>query len=324
MANSVRPDPLVFSTTTLPNGQYGSSYVPLTLTVTGGNAPYTFAVTGGAMAPGINLSADGTLSGTPLAAGSFTFTVTATDATPSPGENTGTQDLTLVVDQAALTITAANAGKAYGAALPTLSVTYGGFVNGDGAGNLTTPPTLSTTATAASPVNTYPITAGGAADANYTISYTPGTLTVTTAALTITAVSTSKAYGAALPALSVTYGGFVNGDGAGNLATPPTLSTTATAASPVNTYPITAGGAADANYTISYTPGTLTVTPVALTITAANASKAYGAALPTLSVTYGGFVNGDAAGNLTTPPTLSTTATAASPVNTYPITAGGA
>ena len=41
--------------------------------------------------------------------------------------------------------------------------------------------------------------------------------------------------------------------------------------------------------------GTLTVNPVALTITADNQSKAYGATLPTLTASYSGFVNGDTA-----------------------------
>ena len=46
------------------------------------------------------------------------------------------------------------------------------------ASSLTTQPTLTTTATAASPVGTYPITASGAASPNYTIGYVSGTLIV--------------------------------------------------------------------------------------------------------------------------------------------------
>ena len=229
----------------------------------------------------------------------------------------------MTVTPAALTITANNASKLYGAALPTLSTSYSGFVNGDSASNLTTQPSLSTTATAGSNVGSYAITASGAVDANYTISYAAGTLTVTPAALTITANNASKLYGAALPALSASYNGFVNGDSASSLTTQPSLSTTATAASNVGSYAITASGAVDPNYTISYVAGTLTVTPVALTITANNASKLYGAALPTLSASYSGFVNGDSASSLTTQPSLSTTATAGSNVGSYAITASG-
>src|SRR5262249_10288006 len=99
----------------------------------------------------------------------------------------------------------------------------------------------------------------------------------TAAVLTITANNETRPYGAANPALTVSYSGFVNGDTAASLTTAPTVSTTATAASGVGTYPITAGGAvsANANYTIAYVPGTLTVTPAALTITARNETRAY-------------------------------------------------
>ena len=55
---------------------------------------------------------------------------------------------------------------------------------------------------------------------------------------------------------------------------------------------------------ISYVAGTLTVTPAALTITADNQTKVYGAALPTLTASYSGFVNGDTSASLTTQPTL--------------------
>ena len=48
--------------------------------------------------------------------------------------------------------------------------------------------------------------------------------------------------------------------------------------------------------------GMLTVTPVALTITADNQTKVYGAALPTLTASYSGFVNGDTSASLTSSP----------------------
>ena len=63
--------------------------------------------------------------------------------------------------------------------------------------------------------------------------------------------------------MTVSYSGFVNGDTAASLTTPPSVSTTATTASAVGTYSITASGAVNANYTISYVNGTLTVTPAA-------------------------------------------------------------
>src|SRR5437773_2405137 len=164
-----------------------------------------------------------------------------------------------MVNPAALTVTATNQTKVYGAPNPPLTVSYSGFVNGDTAASLTTPPTVTTTATAASAVGTYPITASGAVSANYTISAVSGTLTVGAAALTVTANNQTKVYGAPNPPLTVSYSGFVNGDTAASLTTAPTVATTATAASAVGTYPITVSGAASPNYTISAVSGTLTV-----------------------------------------------------------------
>ena len=273
-----------------------------------------------------SLTTQPTLSTTATAASHVgSYAITATGAVDSNYTISYTGG-TLTVNPVALTVTASNQTKAYGAALPTLTVSYSGFVNGDTSASLTTQPTVTTTATASSAVGTYPITASGAADSNYTISYVAGTLTVSPASLTltITADNQTKAYGAALPTLTVSYAGFVNGDTSASLTTQPTISTTATAASSVGTYPITASGAVDSNYAISYTAGTLTVNPVALTITAVNQTKAYGAALPTFSVSYAGFVNGDTSASLTTQPTVTTTATAASHVGTYPLTATGA
>jgi hypothetical protein len=166
--------------------------------------------------------------------------------------------------------------------------------------------------------------------ANYTLTQTNGTLTVTPASLTITANNMTKVYGAALPALTVSYSGFVNNDNSASLTTQPTLSTTATATSHVSSspYSITASGAVDANYTIKYVAGALTVTPASLTITADNKSKILNAALPTLTVAYSGLVNGDTPATFSTAPnnapTISTTATVTSHVGNYPITASGA
>ncbi len=86
----------------------------------------------------------------------------------------------LTVNQAPLLVTANNQVMVYGAALPTFTASYSGFVNGDTSASLTTLPTLTTTATTTSPVGSYEIDANGAVDPNYSITYAPGTLTITT------------------------------------------------------------------------------------------------------------------------------------------------
>jgi hypothetical protein len=271
-----------------------------------------------------SLSTPPTLSTTATAAsGVGTYVITASGAA-SPNYTISYVAGTLTVTRAALTVTADNQTKVYGQPNPPLTASYSGFVNGDTAARLTTPVVLTTTATTGSGVGSHPITASGATSPNYTISYVNGVLTVTRAALTITPENKTKVYGQANPPLTASYTGLVNGDTATSLSTPPTLSTPATTASGVGTYAITASGAAAANYAISYVAGTLTVTRAALTVTADNQTKVYGQANPPLTASYSGFVNGDTAANLTSPATLSTTATTASPTGGYPITVSGA
>lgn len=85
--------------------------------------------------------------------------------------------------------------------------------------------------------------------------------TVSTAPLTITADNQTKPYGAVNPALTVTYRGFVNNDGPGQLSSKPTVTTTATTQSPIAQYPILASDAVSPNYTFTYFPGILTIEP---------------------------------------------------------------
>ena len=70
---------------TIPSGTVGAPYQQVITAVGGVGGPYTFAVISGALPAGIALGADGTLSGTPTAAGTFTFTVTATDSEENDG-----------------------------------------------------------------------------------------------------------------------------------------------------------------------------------------------------------------------------------------------
>ncbi len=85
---------IVLGPDSLPQGAAGTDYGPVPLTAEGGAAPYSFAVSGGDLPAGLSLAEDGALSGTPAEAGSFGFTVTATDA----NESTGERDYTLTID----------------------------------------------------------------------------------------------------------------------------------------------------------------------------------------------------------------------------------
>ncbi len=128
--------------------------------------------------------------GTILDAGNHTLAVTFTP-TDQADYTTASTGVTLHVAPAPLTITASSNAEPYGLAIPPITPSYNGFVNGDGAGSLTTAPTCSTAATAGSPARTYATTCSGAVDPNYTIGYVAGTMVITKAATTLVAAPIS-------------------------------------------------------------------------------------------------------------------------------------
>jgi hypothetical protein len=72
-----------------PSGAYSE-----TINAQGGTSPYTFAVTSGALPTGTTLNpSSGVISGTPSAAGTFTFTITVTDSSGF----TGSQALQIII-----------------------------------------------------------------------------------------------------------------------------------------------------------------------------------------------------------------------------------
>ena len=77
----------------------------------------------------------------------------------------------------------------------------------------------------------------------------------------MTANNTSRALGAANPAFTASYSGFVNGDTTAVLAGAASLTTTATTSSAAGLYPITpaAGTLTAANYSFVFVNGTLSV-----------------------------------------------------------------
>ena len=83
-----------------------------------------------------------------------------------------------VVNKATLTVTANDASRPYGVPNPAFTSTTTGFVNGDTQGSVTTgTPSLTTSATAASPAGTYSIVATQgtlAANNNYSFAFVNG------------------------------------------------------------------------------------------------------------------------------------------------------
>ena len=109
---TINPAPTV-TTTSLPNGTVGTSYQQ-TLSASGGTPPISWAVTAGALPAGLSLSASGSITGTPSAPGTSSFTVQVTDSAGAKA----TKALSIVIAPPPLTITTSflpggTAGTAY-------------------------------------------------------------------------------------------------------------------------------------------------------------------------------------------------------------------
>jgi len=236
--------------------------------------------------------------------------------TASSGESKITQ--TLTIRPAYLYVFVDDTTKVAGQPNPIIPILYEGFVNGDNNTNLTQLPVITTTATTSSDTGSYSITISGAIDSNYTISYGIGTLTV------IPAASRQLIF---KPLPTAIYGNPDFAPGAVS-ATPIAYSSSNTAVAYITSNMIHITGAGTTVITATSNgisiPQTLTVQQAPLTIYVEGETKFAGQANPALTIDYYGFVNNDDQTSLTRQPIVSTTATAASPVGNYPITASGA
>jgi uncharacterized repeat protein (TIGR03803 family) len=98
--------PVTIAGATLPSGTTGSFYAQ-SLAASGGSSPLTFSASG-SLPPGMTLSSSGELSGTPSAAGTFSFTVTAIDTTGASASQAYTLAISLALSPATLTSWTAN------------------------------------------------------------------------------------------------------------------------------------------------------------------------------------------------------------------------
>lgn len=286
--------------------------------IVGTNTPTSYSATG--LPPGMSINTGtGAITGTPTTTtGSpFTANVTATN-----GGGSGSLPVVFTVNKAQLTVTANNASRVFGAANPGFTPAYSGWKNGDTPAVLSGAPSLATAATSTSSVGSHTITTtvGTLTTTNYFFNLVNGTLTVTPAPLTVTASSPSKVYnGTNLAVGNPATSGLVAGDSltgfTGTTSVGPGAGSFTTSVSSITT---TRGAS---NYSISYVSGSATISKAALTVTANNASRLYGAPEPTFSASYSGWVNGETTAVLTGAPSLTTATTVASNVGVYPITA---
>ncbi|WP_205509680.1 MBG domain-containing protein [Longitalea arenae] len=232
------------------------------------------------------------------------------------------------VNKAALTVTADDHQILQGDPIPTLSLTYSGFKNGDDAADLSTLPVATTSANQSSPPAVYDIIPDGGSAANYTFHYVSGKLTIVPSkqAQTINfAPIPDKTYGdlafdpgataqSGLPVKYVSSNTAVADTADGKIVIKGVGTTTITAKQDGNSGWL---AAPDASVL-------LTVHKATLTITAENKTRNVGEPNPAFTLRYSGFVYGETPAVLTAQPVAATTATAAMPAGKYKITVSGA
>jgi hypothetical protein len=228
----------------------------ISVTIQGGTPPYTITWYG----PGFDPS--GTTTDNPiatgLAAGEYEYTVSDAAGSNLPSEEITltqpaavpvptTNNLTVLYDGLAKTLTAVSPA---GTSLRWYNVAEGGTA------------LVSPTATDAGIYNFW-VTALNAELGCESVRV-PAILTIQKKNLTVIADNQSKCQNTPLPVLTISYAGFVAGEGIANLTSLPMTSTTALPGSPVGTYPITVSGGTSNNYSFTYQNGTLTVirTPI--------------------------------------------------------------
>ena len=262
---------------------------------------------------------NGTVS--PQKAGTVTITATQTgmeDYKPF------TREYTLNIAKAPLTITAEDAQMMLGEDIPEFCLTYEGFVYDDDAFALTEQAVITTTATAASPVGSYPITVNGASSDKYNITYVNGTLIVTASqTLSMTELPTMK-WGDDDYDLPATTSEGQELTWSSSDETIAMIEGNTLTVKKAGTVTITATQEGSGHYQPFAKEYVLTVKKAPLTITATNFTRQMGKENPVLTVSYDGFMNGDNEFSLNIQPTITTTATKDSPVGEYPISVTGA
>ncbi|MCR4536819.1 putative Ig domain-containing protein [Pseudomonas sp. 18.1.10] len=298
---TVNPPTIAVGPTTLPSGTVSTVYSQA-LTASNGTAPYTYAITSGSVPTGLSLSASGTLSGTPSAAGTFNFTVTATDANSA----TGARAYSMTISTAPPIAGAVSAMVAANSSANPITLS----LSGGAATSVAVASAASHgTATASGTSITYTPTAGYSGADSFTYTATnasgtssPATVTLTVSAPTIAVGPTTFASGTVSTAYSQTI--------TGNGGTAP------------YTYVITSGSlptglSLSASGTLSGTPSAAGTFNFTVTVTDANSatgSRAYSMTISTAPPIAGAVSANVAANSSANPITLNLSGGAATSV----------
>ncbi|MDO4176777.1 MAG: MBG domain-containing protein, partial [Bacillota bacterium] len=192
---------------------------------------------------------------------------------------------TLTITPKAVTVTPKAAFKVYGQDDPAkFEADVTGLVSGD---------KLDYTISRAKGENVgqYDLTVTGEKEqGNYTVTYGTNEFSIVPAELTVKANSTGKTYGDKDGELTATVSGLVGKDD----ATVVKYTLKRAEGENAGEYAITASGAAlQGNYNVVYEPGTFTIAPKRITVTADDLDKVYGEDDPELTATVEGLIEGD-------------------------------
>lgn len=244
-----------------------------------------------------------------------TYTITASQAEgANPNYEITFKTGTFTIHKATLTVTVEDKTATYGDPVPTYTVKYEGFKNGDDKDDLGSALAFECGYAQFSDKGEYTIKASGYTSDNYTISYVDGKLTVNAKPITVTIQNATSVYGDTLAELKATDNGIVNGD-----TNVYSLATTAAGTSNVGKYTIT-GAALDSNYDVTFVNGEYEITKREITITVDAKNTVVNTTLPTYTYKVEGLVGVD---TLVTEPTLTCNVNIAL-IGEYDITASGA
>lgn len=302
--------PTFVTTPAPPAGTYGAPY---SFAVVAHGEPATITYGASGLPPGITIDpASGQLSGVPTQVGTFLVTVTASNGITPNASKQGS----ITINKALLLARADDKFIKQNGAVPPLTVSYTGFVLGDDAGDLDTPPNLTTTSDTSN-TGLFPITASNTpADTNYTIQFLPGVLTIDAKDIpTITWPQPSSiVYGTPLDVTQLNATASV----AGTFVYSPSKGTVLNAGAgqllQVTFTPFDA-----ANFATVSLNNQIAVTRAPLTITANNQAAFLGDPPKVYTAQYAGFVNGDGPNDLDAPVQFATNVPASPASGTYDI-----
>ena len=258
-------------------GNYVVSPKPVTVTIASANKTYgdgdpTFAWSTTDTLPygevakdvlGITLSRD---EGEDVKDGGYAITGSSTNGNYAISWANGT----LTINPKAITVTIDDKTQVYGDPEETLTCSVGGLVNGDTEGDLN----IHLQRAEGRDVAKYPIT-GTYTNANYTVTFTDGVYTITPRPITVTIASANKTYGDGDPTFTWSTADSLPYGEVAEEVLGITLSREGGEDVKDGGYAIT-GSSTNGNYAISWTNGTLTIDPKAITVTIDDKTQVYG------------------------------------------------